>query len=423
VGLSFRILKKRRLFLHSTVASGGPICVNLTDLVDSPFEKEVLLMREDIPVGKIYLALSAMYDPSYQEALIESMHISILEKLSSSGATMSGDDVMASHDYHLLSCSNTSLSEMTEESDDSDPANITPDTMLGYRSVIADDEYSLCASSQPDVEASAGSSDDSLNESERIMSDFYTAWKHLQQKFDIAKMVDSYFTQYDENGKSFPKDWARRKEEITNTLEIVLASELTPSILLPNIKKLVCRDVTEWNHQVDFRHTVFLALLESEVEIMQDLDPALFAQLLRALRIATLAETTIYNPLLKMREKRFSVSSSKERISSEHHAYQFNQRFQDAVSNIWKKDQSMLAWGILADVCDDFEASAQTLGRIIISEQFMAEGERTIQPLEQGGGLIGGVKYCQQGIFFKLAIPDGKHVLTYEGAGKVAGHD
>ncbi len=100
--------------------------------------------------------------------------------------------------------------------------------------------------------------------------------------------------------------------------------------------------------------------------------------------------------------------------------YQFNERFQRAVEELWKGRE--VAWETLAEVCDDFESVATTMGRLIICDQFVVQNARTVKP-QALGGTIGGIKYCHQGVFFKFALPDGKYILTHKAAEKVAGHE
>ena len=51
----------------------------------------------------------------------------------------------------------------------------------------------------------------------------------------------------------------------------------------------------------------------------------------------------------------------------------------------------------------DFCYAAKTYGRIIISEKFLPDSDKTIKPVG-AGGVAGGVKYVVSGILFKFAV-------------------
>jgi hypothetical protein len=51
---------------------------------------------------------------------------------------------------------------------------------------------------------------------------------------------------------------------------------------------------------------------------------------------------------------------------------------------------------------DDFTEAAQKIGRIIISELHLANSEKTFKPRDMGG-VAGGQKYLEEGVFFKFA--------------------
>jgi hypothetical protein len=64
----------------------------------------------------------------------------------------------------------------------------------------------------------------------------------------------------------------------------------------------------------------------------------------------------------------------------------------------------------LADICMDFTNTALIFGRIIITELFLDNSEKTITPID-AGGIAGGIKYSKRGILFKFPsdtkLPDG----------------
>ena len=88
----------------------------------------------------------------------------------------------------------------------------------------------------------------------------------------------------------------------------------------------------------------------------------------------------------------------------------------------------------LAQLAVDFVAVSKTYAKLIISELFLPEEEKTIKPRHLGG-MAGGVKYRENGIYFKLALdkkvagPDqrthyiyGGNKYNHEYAAKAAGH-
>ncbi len=56
----------------------------------------------------------------------------------------------------------------------------------------------------------------------------------------------------------------------------------------------------------------------------------------------------------------------------------------------------------VTDLSLSFYAAAETYGRIIIREMALPLHARTIKPSDMGG-VLGGTKYCVQGIMFKVA--------------------
>mmetsp|Transcript_2469 Transcript_2469/g.7833 ORF Transcript_2469/g.7833 Transcript_2469/m.7833 type:complete len:1381 (+) Transcript_2469:798-4940(+) len=57
----------------------------------------------------------------------------------------------------------------------------------------------------------------------------------------------------------------------------------------------------------------------------------------------------------------------------------------------------------LADLADDFVATAQHYGKIIIAETFLPAQQKTVRPVNVGG-IAGGEKYIIQGVLFKFAF-------------------
>eukprot|EP01091_Cochliopodium_minus_P008088 TRINITY_DN1798_c0_g1_i1.p1 TRINITY_DN1798_c0_g1~~TRINITY_DN1798_c0_g1_i1.p1 ORF type:complete len:1165 (-),score=271.99 TRINITY_DN1798_c0_g1_i1:41-3277(-) len=95
----------------------------------------------------------------------------------------------------------------------------------------------------------------------------------------------------------------------------------------------------------------------------------------------------------------------------------WNEKFQNLVAGGEDKYEELTELG------NDFVASASKYGKIIISELYLNYNEKTIKPLTIGG-VMGGLKYCCQGIFFKFALDTEKGM--YKGdqnAMKSAGHE
>jgi hypothetical protein len=70
----------------------------------------------------------------------------------------------------------------------------------------------------------------------------------------------------------------------------------------------------------------------------------------------------------------------------------------------------------------DFLYIAKTCGRMIISEVYLPDEQKTIKPIDLGG-IAGGAKYISQGILFKFPSNTANIYSNYEGAAKVAGHE
>jgi hypothetical protein len=101
-------------------------------------------------------------------------------------------------------------------------------------------------------------------------------------------------------------------------------------------------------------------------------------------------------------------------------AYSFNDRFQKAIVRLRQNYLDRDAWCELEMVWTDFHQAALNWGKVIVSERYIADHNKTIKPLCVGG-VLGGIKYCYGGVFFKFAHPDGKLIVTEDGAIKCAG--
>ena len=69
----------------------------------------------------------------------------------------------------------------------------------------------------------------------------------------------------------------------------------------------------------------------------------------------------------------------------------------------------------------DFVYTAETWGRVIIEELFLADEKKTIKPLV-GKGTLGGYKYEVRGVFFKFAH-EIEYLVNATNAAKVSGHE
>ncbi|CAM9265877.1 unnamed protein product [Ascophyllum nodosum] len=102
----------------------------------------------------------------------------------------------------------------------------------------------------------------------------------------------------------------------------------------------------------------------------------------------------------------------------------WNERFQKALYLPEETDDDCyLKWQRLTTVNRDFVATAVTYGKTIISEYFLKDSDKSIQP-RMVGGQAGGKKFLWRGILFKLADGStGPYCGNDEAAAKGAGHD
>jgi Clustered mitochondria len=71
---------------------------------------------------------------------------------------------------------------------------------------------------------------------------------------------------------------------------------------------------------------------------------------------------------------------------------------------------------------DEFTSNATVLAKRIISEMFLPDHRKTIKPVD-AGGIAGGLKFIEQGTFFKFAL-DVFNIYDGDGnAAKAAGHE
>lgn len=75
----------------------------------------------------------------------------------------------------------------------------------------------------------------------------------------------------------------------------------------------------------------------------------------------------------------------------------------------------------LAVLHEEFVRTATLFGKIIISERFIPDKQKTVQPLDVGGR-AGGIKYIVEGVLFKFAWDSNNLYGGDLKAGKAANH-
>ena len=441
--LMIRVLRKRVLG-STVVASCGPIPIRQLGLEKRPLDRKFLLIgASGTRVGKIRLKLSAAYEQSDLHLYISSLHSVVVKKLLDKTAVLDRSphfvlsDTSSSHDP---TAADQSLPNGAGDGDGDEETT----GVMGYMLDLG--EHGNGDSELEDEIRSRWSSDadSSLEETrgarfpwvlaptvfqlKEAVSSVQGSWKRISETCDIGRMVDVFYATASGNPRVkvlFDHvDMKAQKEKLSSALSLVLENLHDSKSVLQILRDLAIRHV-DYGVELDHYNDIGNAL----VACLADADPAIASDsgLNFAWRLAyTMIATTMMEAARPMYQQRGALPPGLELLGGDGAYpslfYQFNERFQTAVSSIWRKVGSQsLAWQELADVCDDFEACAQNLGRIIISEQYCAE--KTIKPLQGAGGTLGGIKYCEQGVFFKFAIPDGKFILTHDAAQKVAGHE
>ena len=438
-----RVVRKR-LLGFTTVASCGPIPLRQLGLEQRPLDRKFMLIGANgTRVGKIHLEISADYEESDLLLYTEALHQEVLAKLSKAP-----EAPMTPHFVLSEASSSRDRTEMTERMDviDGGIGGFDDPSALGYMMELGDDGLGNLGGLEDDIHSrwSADSFKSSLDESEESIRfpwvlaptafqlqeaivNVQRSWKRITATADIGKMVSVFYATAAKNprvGALFAHvDMAAQKEKLAGALSLVLENLHDSSSVLQALRDMAIRHVdygVELDHYNDIGSALVACLVDADPTIETD------ASLNFSWRLAyTMIATTMMEAARPLYQKRGALPPGLELLGGDGAFpplyYEFNERFQNAVSEIWREDGNDLAWQQLADVCDDFEACAQNLGRIIISEQFCVE--KTIQPLKGAGGMLGGVKYCKQGVFFKFGIPDGKFILTNEAAQKVAGHE
>ena len=123
-------------------------------------------------------------------------------------------------------------------------------------------------------------------------------------------------------------------------------------------------------------------------------------------------------------------SSSSVGLDLPRHLGDYNKRFQQTVeqmANYSNDNNTPLNVRIrtgrdLINLSQDFIYSSTSYGRIIISEAFLPNNEKTIKP-SNVGGVAGGEKYVVGNILFKFAMDSHSLLGSDYAAAKVAGHE
>ncbi|PRP84152.1 hypothetical protein PROFUN_04143 [Planoprotostelium fungivorum] len=103
----------------------------------------------------------------------------------------------------------------------------------------------------------------------------------------------------------------------------------------------------------------------------------------------------------------------------------WNQQFQQILENLNLCDDAQersTIYSQLSNLAQDFVHYAKTYGKLIISELYLPDDQKTIKPNDIGG-FAGGVKYVVKGILFKLAVDSHGLYGSDMAAAKVAGND
>ena len=118
-------------------------------------------------------------------------------------------------------------------------------------------------------------------------------------------------------------------------------------------------------------------------------------------------------------KKSLSVSGFNEQLD-------WNYRFQNCVEGLQSGEtpgELLQAFSDLSNLAQDFIHSARTYGKIIISEVFLPDNEKTIRPVPTLGGFAGGLKYVVNRMMFKFAVDSSGLYGSDVIAAKAAGHD
>ena len=196
-------------------------------------------------------------------------------------------------------------------------------------------------------------------------------------------------------------------------LKLIMENMTDQEEIVSQLSALALRHV-EYGVEISHYNEVGVALLH----VIEQLEGESWnKELEEAWRLAyTLIATTMTEAARKKYMERGKMQPSLNYLMSSvpPSFYHFNQEFQSAVEDLWINQNDGEAWSAISKIASDFEDAALNIAKLIIMERFLPESARTIKE-HQTKGVIGGAKYLQHGIFFKLALPDGKFINTYEG--------
>lgn len=103
---------------------------------------------------------------------------------------------------------------------------------------------------------------------------------------------------------------------------------------------------------------------------------------------------------------------------------EWNAQFQSLLDRV--TDERILnearVFDSISALATDFHFCAVSLGKIIISEKFLPDAQKTIKPVDMGG-VAGGTKYLVNNIIFKFAIDHQGLYGSDESASKAAGQE
>lgn len=450
-------LVKKRLIGWSRVCGTGSIPVaELAPWDRSPVPRWFQLEQRGLRVGKVMLEIGVRQqdDPNH----IRDMHMQLLGKLSQGGGPSSSMSVSSS--FVVTPKEGTIATTTNVGLDDSDGLGYVcseEEIVPGYQDKLWDEqqlggvlgEQSSKEGEEDDDDNDDDDDDDDeqrfqwvLGATRRQMEDAAAIvskwWQRVKASDALDEMAAVFFDKLGRNGsiakallegeekegEDAEKKRKRRKEKFIGLIERAVSSVANTEGVLQEVKDVAIRLVGHGMLLGDYG-AVGVTLLHA----MSECDSAQWNnQLEHAWSLVhTMVSTTMMEAARPMYARMGKLPPGLELLGGDGAFppifYHYNERFQSAVEAIWKDEGDDAAWSRLADVCDDFEEAAADIGRLIISERFIPEAAKTIKPVTMSGGVIGGVKYCQHGLFFKFALPDGKFILTSEAAEKVAGHE
>eukprot|EP01117_Protostelium_nocturnum_P014543 TRINITY_DN5541_c0_g1_i4.p1 TRINITY_DN5541_c0_g1~~TRINITY_DN5541_c0_g1_i4.p1 ORF type:complete len:905 (-),score=337.74 TRINITY_DN5541_c0_g1_i4:2149-4863(-) len=166
---------------------------------------------------------------------------------------------------------------------------------------------------------------------------------------------------------------------------------------------------------------------EADEDVMMDVI-SLFGQLSRedqcdaGVELSEIFPGAIQRLRASLKER---VRRAKAETSLNEDGETWNQQFQQILENLNGCDDTQERISIysqLSHLAQDFVHCAKTYGKLIISELYLPNDQKTIRPCDIGG-FAGGLKYITKGILFKLAVDANELYGSDMIAAKVAGND